>query len=40
MRKVMQRIQNVGQQAGLYIARSEKCQKAFQRVGEKMQKLN
>jgi len=36
MMKVSQRIGKAGQTAGPYIAESEKCQKAFERVGQKM----
>lgn len=40
MMKVMQRIGQAAQTAGMYIAESKKCQEAFERVGEKMQSMD
>ena len=37
MMEIMQRMGQAGQTAGPYMAESEKCQQAFQRVGETMQ---
>ena len=39
MMKAMQRIGTAAQKAGPYMAESQKCQEAFQRVGEKMQNM-
>jgi hypothetical protein len=37
--KAMQRVGTAAQTAGPYMAESQKCQEAFQRVGEKMENM-